>query len=196
MTYSSDAVLFVIDVLNDMGSPYIITDSLATTLYTSPRGSVAADFVVEMEPDELEALFRRLDVRFQQERQMTFETVTGKVQHKFRHRDTPFLVEIFEARMDDPHERARFDRRQSGQVEGRSAFVPTAEDVVVQKLRWAARIARPKDRDDAMKVMAHQWSRLDWAYVEKWADEHGTRALMEQLRSEAKRFLESLGLPC
>lgn len=54
----------------------------------------------------------------------------------------------------------------------------------VMKLRWA--ITRPgtKDRDDARDVIAIQHDRLDWRYIQSWADRHGTRALLDEIRRE------------
>jgi len=182
---SPEAVLQVIDALNDSGSPYILTGSLATNLYRPPRSTMDGDFVVEMNANQLEQLFRRLGALFDREPQMAFETVTGKLQHKLRHRESKFLIEIFEANMDDPHERARFERRRIAQIDGRSGYVTTAEDVLVQKLRWFARIRRDKDRGDILMVMASRWDALDWAYIEGWCHEHQSLEMMRQLKAIA-----------
>ncbi|MEM9081124.1 MAG: hypothetical protein AAGC74_10580 [Verrucomicrobiota bacterium] len=53
----------------------------------------------------------------------------------------------------------------------REIWIPTAEDVVIQKLRWA----RPKDLEDARDVLAVQDpANLDMAYIENWCREHNT----------------------
>ena len=191
MKYSPDAVLAVIDALNGMNASYILTGSLATNVYCVPRSTLDADFVVDLIPERLEKFFASLGANFVREPQMSFETVTGKAQHKFRYRPTKFLVEIFEARMDDPHERARFDRRRAGPVEGRTAFIPTAEDVIIQKLRWFKQIRRTKDRDDVRNVLNEQWNALDWKYIERWCGEHGTSDLLNEIRNEVRQLRES-----
>ena len=63
--------------------------------------------------------------------------------------------------------------------------MPTAEDVVVMKMRWALSLNRPKDADDARGVIAVQGERLDWDYIRRWCDDHGTRELLEQVRASA-----------
>jgi hypothetical protein len=67
---------------------------------------------------------------------------------------------------------------------GRRVYVPTAEDVIVTKLYWALSRKHPKDRYDVRDVIAVQHHRLDWDYVYSWADRHGTRALLEEIRGE------------
>ncbi len=187
---STEAIACVIDALNVLGKPYIATGSIVSSSYSAPRATKDADFVVYMEADDLSRLRTLLQGDFDQEPQMSFETVTGKSQHKFRYRRTPFLVEVFEADFRDPHEQARFDRRQEVTLLGRATYFPTAEDVIVGKLRWYGRIRREKDRLDILAVMRFQWSRLDWPYIERWCDEHGTRELMNQCRADVERQLQ------
>ena len=50
-------------------------------------------------------------------------------------------------------------------------WLPTAEDLIIQKLRWG----RTKDLDDARDVLAVQGPEtLDMAYIERWCATHGT----------------------
>lgn len=85
---------------------------------------------------------------------------------------------------DDPFARERFARRQRSPFLGRQAFVPTPEDVVVMKLRWAW----PKDAEDARGVIAVQGDRLDWNYIRRWCDAHGTRELLDKARASTLPF--------
>jgi hypothetical protein len=190
MIPAPDVVTTMLDALNDLGARYLITGSIASNAYGEPRGTIDADFVLEVTGDEIRRLRERLGDAFMLEDQMRFETVTGKVQHRFRHAESKFLVEVFEASGDDPHEQARFERRRMLRFLDRPAFYPTAEDVVVQKLRWLKRIGRVKDRNDIVNVLDHQWNVLDWAYVERWCGEHGTSELLNELREEARAIRE------
>lgn len=51
------------------------------------------------------------------------------------------------------------------------------------KLRWALLANRSKDRSDVRDVIAVQGGRIDWDYVHRWCDEHGTRALLDEIRA-------------
>jgi hypothetical protein len=61
------------------------------------------------------------------------------------------------------------------------AYVQTAEDLIIQKLRWARR----KDFDDIVNVLTVSAIGLDWKYIKEWTERHGTTALLEELKSEA-----------
>ena len=49
---------------------------------------------------------------------------------------------------------------------------------------WSRQGRRAKDLDDARNVVAVQQDRIDWAYVKRWCEQHGTLALLEKLRAE------------
>ena len=79
------------------------------------------------------------------------------------------MFEVFE----DPFVQSEFARRRRVFVPllRRATWLPTPEDVVVQKLRWG----RNKDLDDARDVLAVQGPEsLDMAYIEAWCARHGT----------------------
>ena len=61
---------------------------------------------------------------------------------------------------------------------GAETRIPTAEDVVIQKVRWG----RLKDLADALNVLAVQGGRLDFAYIERWCRAHGTLERLDELR--------------
>jgi hypothetical protein len=172
-----EATLAVIDALNDLSIPYMLVGSLSSNHYAIPRSTQDADFVVELAAHSVSSIAHRLTPSLRLEPQMSFETVTGTNRHEFTVVDDPFKIELFEL-SSDAHDQERFRRRVSTRVLGRVAFVPTAEDVIITKLRWA----RPKDRDDVRDVIAVQADRIDWTYVEPWCDRHETRTLLEEIR--------------
>jgi len=84
---------------------------------------------------------------------------------------------------DDPFQQERFRRRVAIAIPqiGQRVFLPTAEDVVVQKVRWG----RPKDLEDAKDVVAVQGETLDMGYIEMWCTRPDTRqrlrAILDQI---------------
>ncbi len=51
--------------------------------------------------------------------------------------------------------------------------------MIIQKLRWG----RPQDQVDVDNMITIQSPDLDWPYIEKWCDLHGTRVLLDQIRA-------------
>jgi hypothetical protein len=180
---SNEIVLRVIAALERAGVPYMLVGSYSSNAFGIPRSTQDADFVIEAGERSLGPVFAALAPDVQFDPQMQLEMVTMTYRYVAVHRESTFKVELFLV-SDDPHDRARFNRRQPHPFLGATAMLPTPEDVVVQKLRWATRARRAKDRADASAVLAVQSGKLDLDYVRQWCDQHQSRDLLEQLLRE------------
>ncbi|MGI9013439.1 MAG: hypothetical protein ACR2GY_04225 [Phycisphaerales bacterium] len=184
MIPSPDAVRAVIDAVIAHDLPFFLTGSLVSNAYGTPRFTADADFVIIANEEQIEAVFASLATDFERDAQLAFETVTGKTQHKIRHKGSGLLIELFEMK-DDPFDESRMARRQRVRYLDRDAFFPTAEDVIVGKLRWFSALAREKDMEDIVHVIRRQNDSLDWPYIEKWCREHGSTEHLATARAAA-----------
>ncbi|MSR55282.1 MAG: hypothetical protein EXS09_18650 [Gemmataceae bacterium] len=64
---------------------------------------------------------------------------------------------------------------------GKTAWLPTAEDVIITKVRWYTRARRGKDWDDIRDVISVQDSRLNRDYIHRWCEIHGSRESLKRL---------------
>jgi hypothetical protein len=97
----------------------------------------------------------------------------------------PFKIEIFHLSR-DAHDQSRFARKRKvfDEMLGREVYIPSVEGVVVTKLRWEKRGKRGKDGSDIPDVIAVQGDEgFDWDYIQRWTEEHGTRELLDEIRS-------------
>lgn len=176
-----EIVVLVIDALEQTQIPYMIVGAISSNAYGIPRPTKDADFVVSLNKGDLQRVMAVLGDDFGLDRQMRLETITSTTRNVATYKPTGFEIELFRL-SDDPHHQERFRRRARHPLPdlGREAWLPTAEDVVIQKLRWQRR----KDIDDAKNVLAVQYNNLDWAYLERWAAMHQTLDLLNELREE------------
>ena len=177
MTTMDDVTLRVIDALNTSGHPYMLVGSFSTNYYGIPRSTKDADFVLQLQGDLNPKFYQSLGKDFEIDPQLKFETNTGTYKQEMRFADTPFAVELFRL-SNDPFDQERFRRRVAVKLFGRQTFVPTAEDVVIMKVRWL----REKDRLDIKNVLTVQRGKLDWNHIENWCRQHGTLARLEEIR--------------
>ena len=165
----------VIAAAESAGVEFMAVGAVAAGAYGVPRSTRDVDLLVSVNVEGgVTALIARLDPVVQFDAQVVFDTLTWGRRHVGQSRSAPpFKVELFEM-FDDPFVQSEFARRQQVFVPvlGRATWLPTPEDVIVQKLRWG----RSKDLDDARDVLAVQSpDSLDMAYIEKWCAQHGTR---------------------
>jgi hypothetical protein len=177
MIAAQSITLRVAEALEACGIPYLLSGSFASNYYGIPRSTKDADFVLQAAHAVGQELTRGLGEDFLLDPQLSFETNTGTFRQVLRHTKQSFKVELFLLSRDE-HDQSRFRRRRAVQLYERRVWLPSPEDVVVTKLRWA----RGKDKDDARDVMAVQRDKLDWEYIEAWCRRHGTLAAMEEIR--------------
>lgn len=141
-----EATIAVIRALNDAGIPYLLAGSFSSNFYGIPRSTQDADFVVQLADKPLSAALRPLGPDFRADPQLLFESVTGTTRSVVSVAGTPFKIEFFRLSQ-DPHDQ---ERVQQDFLDTRT-FLPTAEDVIITKLRWLLRAERNKDRDDVRR---------------------------------------------
>ena len=178
---SFDCLAEVIRALHSQQIPYMLTGAFASNAYGYPRATQDADIVIEYSEGVLRRLRETLGLNYQIDPQPGFELKTGTIRNLLIHLPTKFEVELFRLGT-DPHDQQGFARRRRLYLEELQAevVIPTAEDVVIQKLRWQ----RDKDLADVRVVIAIQAHALDWSYISCWAAEHNTVELLQQARAD------------
>ena len=185
MVSSTDLVLKVIDAFERLEIPYMLVGSYSSNYYGRPRSTHDADFVIEVSDDQITKLRAGLSPDLLMDTQMSFETVTMHMRYVIVHPQSAFKIELF-LLSDDEYHRERFRRRRQVEFEGRLAWLPTAEDVVVQKVFWGQKARRSKDIEDVQQVLSVQRDKLDLEYIGLWCDKQGTRAFFEKLLQATK----------
>lgn len=177
---STEAICAVLRGLARAGLPHMVTGGLAANHYGVPRSTKDADIVLQMEPVAFATFAAALPPALTLDAQISFETITGSRRHIITIERTNFRIELF-LLGDDEHHLERFRSRVHEYLADieMQTWIPRAEDLIIQKLRWF----RPKDQDDLVNIIGVQAETLDWPYIESWADRHGTRGRLEQIRA-------------
>jgi hypothetical protein len=168
------------EALEQTQIPYILVGSYSSNIYAVPRSTKDADFVLEFSSERLQRLRECLGPDFSIDFQSRFETVTGTFKNVVQVAGSEFEIELFRL-SNDPHDQSRFRRRVRNDTLGFPVWIPTAEDVIITKLRWAVGAGRGKDRDDIQVVIGVQRGRFDWDYIHHWTAEHGTRQCLDDI---------------
>ena len=79
----------------------------------------------------------------------------------------------------DAHDSAAFSRRKRKRFNGKYIWFPSAEDLLVQKLK----VGRPQDFIDANGIVERMQTKLDRRYLNKWARKLGLMAQLSHVLS-------------
>ena len=162
------------------GVDYVLVGGVAVNMYAFPRSTVDVDFVVATPPGSIGEISRHFPPAFQIDPQPQMEMLTGTFRWIVDVEGSEFRVEIFHLG-EDAHHREIFRRKvsEASAELGQAVWIPTPEDLVIQKLRWARR----KDLDDAQNILAVQGNAIDYAHIETWCARHGTLDRLAEVRA-------------
>jgi len=182
----TDALISLILALAKAEVPYMIVGSYSSNFYGIPRSTMDADLVIRLDHDDWGKLSSLLPSNLELELQSSFEMVTSTRKELIKVKDSPFEIELFHL-SNDAYDSTRFERRQNVEImPGVNAYLPTAEDVIVQKLRWCRGAKRAKDFADVVAVLQVQDpGSLDWSYIEDWCTQHQTLDLLAEAKTKA-----------
>jgi hypothetical protein len=180
-----EATRRVVEKFRELDVHHMIVGGISSNAYGIPRATKDADIVLAVDPTALFRAASELAPEFVLDEQGSFEMVTGTMRYHLRVPALAFEIELF-LLSQDPHDQARFAKRRtvhSKQI-GTEITIPVPEDVIIMKLRWADIAKRSKDTDDVRNILAVQGdAALDWDYIHHWCAQHGTRALLDEIRA-------------
>ncbi len=181
-----EALSVLIGMLDRENLPYMVVGSFSSNYHGIPRSTKDADIVLEFDPAAWSSLEKNLPGGLMLDPQGGFEMVTATRKEIVRVAGSAFEIELFHLSA-DPFDQARFGRREQVSLSlGTTAWVATAEDVVIQKLRWAKGGLRTKDFEDVVNVLLRKGKDLDFTHIEHWCGVHGTTELLEKARAVAE----------
>lgn len=170
-------VLEIVKRLNKTGTSFMVIGALAAAAHGHPRTTLAVDVFLDTEEEEqIQAFIGSFGDLFSF---VGYERIHDRAHG-------------FEARLDYLDNSRfgceRFARRCPLTFEGEGLYVESSEDVVLTKL-WLSAESPEKHLRDALNVAITQAEALDRAYLRKWAAELGVAAKLEEVLTEADRFL-------
>ena len=156
--------------LDRAGVPYMLTGSLASSLYGVPRATNDIDFVVAPTREQLIVLLqflKRLGLSVQDEQAL--RALQNGTMFNVIDFQNSWKVD-FIVRKDRNFSIAEFDRRKTHEVEGMRLTLASPEDVIISKLEWAQMSGSERQIDDAAGVLRLQREKLNFAYIEEWVE--------------------------
>jgi len=168
--------------LNRTGVTYYLTGSMASNYWGIPRTTHDLDFVIQLPVCSVPRIVQEFSGDF-----CIDEAAVRAVYqppHQFNAIDTRSALKVdFWLPKSEAFDREMLKRRIQVTLFGESAWISSAEDIILHKLLWN-RIS-PSDRQlgDAAGVIAVQTDALDKNYLRHWAHELKLTSELERLLS-------------
>jgi hypothetical protein len=168
--------------LNRLDIPYMLTGSMASNFWGVPRTTHDLDFVVHFPRESAAAVAGAFEDGYFIDESAVREPTTSPPMFNAIDRRSALKVDFWFLRS-EAFEQNMFKRRRKESLFGETAWITTAEDVILHKLYWNRITPSDRQLGDAAGVVAVQAEALDRSYLEKWAVELGVRDALEDLLS-------------
>ena len=164
----------VVGSLEAVGLRYLITGSMATSLYGEPRFTNDIDVVVELPPGRLEDLLRQFPAEeFYSSEESARRAVERQTQFNVIHPRSGLKVDVMVA-SDDAFDRSRFSRaRRLHPAPDYQATFAAPEDVIVKKLASYCEGGSDRHLRDIAGVLEVSGAEIDRDYITQWAERLG-----------------------
>lgn len=167
----AELMILVSELLVRHDIPHMITGAWSVIYYGRPRASHDIDFVVDIPEKEQHLVIKAIktlgtDFLFQKE--SIKEAVKEKRMFNILYLPTMLKLDFWMLK-DEPFDQSRFSRKKQVKILNHLLWLASAEDTILQKLKWYQKAKIEKHLIDAAFVYQIQKKNLDGEYLKKWA---------------------------
>jgi len=156
----------ITEVLDQYSIPYMLSGSIAMGLYVVPRMTRDIDFIIHLDPKNLDFFVNSFKDGFYCDRDVVKEAIETPIKmFNIIDHATGYKAD-FVVLKNDAFRQEEFNRRVQMEYYGKIIYVVSPEDLLISKLIWIQDIQSAIQMEDIKNLVAID--RLDWVYVSKW----------------------------
>ena len=155
----------IIDVLNSCEIPYMLSGSVAMSLYIVPRATQDFDFIVHLKPHDIDRFVENFKEGFYCDKDTIEDAVQNRSMFNIIDYATGFKAD-FVVLKSDPFRQNEFTRRIPMEFFGKMIYVVSPEDLIISKLIWIQDLQSAIQMEDIRNLVVSD--NLDWEYINLW----------------------------
>jgi len=172
-------LVLIAERLDRANIPYMLSGSVALSMYAQPRMTRDVDFVLDIEEAQVDTFLKLFEKDCYVDRESVLEAVRARGMFNIIH-EAWVVKADFVVRKDQPFRKAEFERRRTVTVQGNVLSVVTPEDLLLSKLHWARTSRSELHLGDARNLILSERN-LDWPYIRQWAKKLGVVDLLREV---------------
>ena len=165
--------------LQATGIPFMLSGSLASSVYGEPRSTNDIDLVIDPTLEQLASFVSGFDERYYVNSATALQAWSARSMFNVIELGSGWKTDLI-LKKHRPFSEAEFARRQDRRYFGTSLSIVTPEDAILSKLEWAAKSGSQRQLRDVAGMLQAQALLLDRDYLNHWATELGLEALLVQ----------------
>jgi hypothetical protein len=166
---SSSYGLFFHDIvkfLDDEQIPYMLTGSMAMSVYTVARATQDFDFVIQLQAADVPKVASRFKSGYYCNEDAIHDAIRRKSMFNIIEHATSFKADFILLR-DNEFQQLQFSRRIIVKLLDVEAWVISGEDLILSKLIWIQQSQSGRQMEDIKAVS--KFPGLDWDYIHHWS---------------------------
>jgi len=178
-----DLLRLVVEALERLEIPYLVTGSMATIFYGEPRFTNDIDVVARLESDDVDRLIDQFSAdEFYLSREAARRAVDNASQFNLIHPASGLKVDFMVPTM-DPFDQSRFERgRRVHPAAGFEATFASPEDVILKKLQYYRDGGSDKHLRDSAGVLKVSRG-VDRGYIAEWSRRLGLTEIWHRVEA-------------
>jgi len=184
---SATLVTLFVAPLNRLGVKYMVTGSLATSIYGDPRLTHDIDLVIALPDDTVDALHAAFDgAEFYVPPLDVIAVEAHRPLHghfNIIHTATALKADVYTIGADPLH-RWAIDRRQATTIEGHTVWLAPPEYVVLRKLQYFRDGGSEKHLRDVRAMLRQLGPEVDRSFLQTESARLGLQAQLEMVTAE------------
>lgn len=155
----------ITDVLNESNIPYMLSGSVAMSIYIVPRATRDFDFIIHLEEKNIDRFIQHFKKGYYCDKDAVQDAVKRLSMFNIIDHASGFKAD-FVVLKNEAFRQEEFNRRKKVDFFDKTIFVVSPEDLLISKLIWIQDFQSSQQVEDIKNLIAIE--QLDWPYITKW----------------------------
>ncbi len=183
----SELMRLMVQALESLNIPYMITGSHASAYYGEPRFTRDIDIVAELKEEQVDEFVKFFPAdQFYCDKDMIKTEIKRRGQFNIIHSISGLKIDIILTK-ETPFSKTEFSRRKRSLVfPGQEASFASPEDVIIKKMDFYKEGGSEKHLRDITGILKISGDTIDRDYITQWADRLGIRDIWDAVVKRVK----------
>lgn len=155
----------ITDVLNEANIPYMLSGSVAMSIYILPRATRDFDFIIHLEPQNIDRFIDHFKDGYYCDKEAIQDAVKRRSIFNIIDHASGFKAD-FVVLKDEAFRQEEFNRRKKVDFFDKTIYVVSPEDLLISKIIWIQEYQSAQQVEDIKNLTAIE--NMDWVYIKKW----------------------------
>lgn len=155
----------IVRFLNHEEIPYMLSGSMAMSVYTLNRSTQDFDFIVNLKPSDITKFLDSFKTEYYCSEDAIKDALIRKSMFNIIDPSTGFKADFIILK-DTIYRTTEFNRRRKVQILNTDVYVVSGEDLLISKLIWIQELQSGRQMEDIKAIAGN--TELDWNYIWYW----------------------------